>query len=397
MITKREKDLLWGLQEAGYFSLAEDTYKIDYHIDQFKDENSLEVFKLFRNISKFTETEFYKDFILNNFEDAYGLLLANDGFSLKIPANLKKDEVLKLLDEPNFAGNMDRTDFTEKYFWVFTHDKENLLKYKKYFDWNVVIRREFTLSEIIIETCAEELSNISYSTLLPIIEKLYNESIKPDSKINLNSYYFSSTLHRLENFNSTNAVDVHSKETVEKLLETIRFMKYYKEYDEECLSENAVGYGEDIRDFYSNLYKDFNDEFIINNIKLFDPEKIQKTGRMNEKILTAFLDSGNIYSKDINNYLNENKDLSLDFLRKYKDSKELYLLDGFYKQRELMKLYKENNNRIDPVKIYLYNEFVSDYDLKLISDNKYFYEKMTNYNITKLGMQRLLKEKNDAQ
>lgn len=139
-------------------------------------------------------------------------------------------------------------------------------------------------------------------------------------------------------------------------------------------------------EFYFDLYKDFTDEDIIEYLEYFRFDCLVYGNRMNENILSAYLDifDAKVYDNGLRKYVNKcvdakalsiylkNTNLSLNFLRKYiitlyntikfSKLKDKYLIELL---KEIGDLYIENRDLLknSAERIYLCNEYFDEWNL----------------------------------
>lgn len=376
-LTKREKELLSKIiynegeldekDEDGYYSSK------PFIVENFTKDEILENFDMFIHNKAFIESKMYRDIVLDYIDKMDELVKNIWSKQIPTPDWLGIDDIIKLLDH-GFLEYTSKRNFTEKCFLTFNHksQRENLLKYKDCFDWEYIFNKfsngyRFELCDTVIETCADKLNPLIYLQTLPLVEQLYKLNDKKED-----AYYLSKLVDRVEKFNTiTN--DIYSKDTIEHLLRETKYMVSNEEYvnitDYDVESDSKPYSDEDIKQKYVKLFEPFSDQYIYDNFELFNIHSLAKAGRVTEKLLVKYLESDKFIYLD--RFLcNNNRELSYDFLIKYY---KRFSLREIWKQKNILKAYKNKSIEVvEPCKIYLYNEFLTEEDLKYLSNTNKF-------------------------
>lgn len=333
MISEREKEMLYRIKNV-------DTYYIEEHFTEEEIIDNLELFLRFED---------YRD------SDAGMLLLLGlDDDRLKklslyeIPKRLKFQDALKLMDRGLKIG---KYDFTRKYTYELLSNRENLVKYKHLIDFELVVReklwfidRNKNAADNLIEVCYEEIKDVSTRTIL--------DSLGVNLGDKCENWEIGALIDRLTSLNNRQFKD---KEIINVLLDAVTGLKYTNP------------------DFYNDIFKYFDDDYIINNIEHFSPIQLDYADRLTETILQAVINNSKVWNKYEFGLSDIKTDLSIDFL--FYNCEKINNKMILWKQKNIIKAYKQHFNasiftdRIDLLRVYLYNARLDEDDLAFLKAN----------------------------
>lgn len=329
---KRERDILAIIRYSDYdITIPAELF------EDFTDEEVISDLFIFKGLKGFTESEKYKNLVFNISNNGLKDYLAeNDYVLLPMPENLKTIEVFQLIEDPIFKQYMDKCDFTRKYFY--TINKDSIVrKYKDCIDFNVLLYTNSYIDTKVLEILYDDISKIDTSTILNIITKYQTQ---------LNGLL----IDRLESMSKeSKSIDLN---IVNKLLEGMK----YADINDENLKY---------------IFDNFDDNYIINHIEIFDYRKILQAGRLTEDIFQAIIDYANSsFNTLYRPFLSEaflSHNYSKEFIVKnnhvFRDVKESYM------QKEIISLYPERDfDWIDPSGLFALNPYLTDNDIHCLMD-----------------------------
>ena len=317
-------------------------------------------------ISNLTDEEIKKDFVLlNRFESfnrsktAVQILMELTDDELKIfknphqlypiPQELKLDDLLSLIDR---GVEILKGDFTEKYCYYLSSDKNLLIKYKHLICFETLVTRcKISYFDNIMECYYDEIVNVSTRSILDKLN--INTDLFYDGTVTNSNYLLSLLLDRLRQINKRQFKD---SEVIKRLLEVI------KGY---CVENTFNGKNQDIFDY-------FDEDYICENIEYFNPMQLNDAGKLTEKILQKIIDKPKIWDQYQHGFSDNLIDLSEDFIiANYKKIQNKNIL---YTQKNIIKVCKKysENEQSNPInemvllQIYLCNTKLSEEELDWI-------------------------------
>lgn len=329
MLTKRERNMLNDINR---------NVDITYLIKDLTDQDIKEHLLLLNGFKVFNESDRIVDILMKLTNDEIKIIFDDDYTKLHpIPKNLEFDQVLSLI---NRGVSVYNHEFTEKYWYRLSRDKNLLIKYKHLICFETLIRCPIYKNTNILECYYDELVKVSTSVILDTLGfKLSDEPI--------DNIHFSLLIDRLNFINKRQFKD---EELIKVFLENIKY--------------------EDIRDEkLIEIFKYFDDDYIKQNIDYFDPLQLKRAGRLTEDIYQVILDKNNKdkfskYNPEVYKLQEEGMtELSLEFLIK---NISILKTTNLELQKNALELYKIYLDTINLGEVYFYNSYLSQSDLEYI-------------------------------
>lgn len=327
MMTDREKELLCNSE-----------YINDYILSNFTDEEIIDNINLFIYKLKFSETETYARIIINATPEMFKNL-DKHGYGIPIPKTCFSRKDLENAIEKGM--NVSKMDFTRSWMHL-CNTADNINKYKKYIDFDLLVREDKYISDELIEACYEELSKVSTRALLQRMEQSAGTKFE-------NSYEKARLLDKLENISNRK---FSNDAFIMRLLKGFMDVPYTNP------------------DYYKEIFEYIDDQYIIDHFLLFNPLQLVYAERFNEEIYKKVINNETMFSRYGYELQRLVTDLSVDFLVNNYKSMNPYLLSFQKNIIELHKLHPLVD--IHPETIYFHNKYLTneelDYVRNLIKD-----------------------------
>lgn len=318
MITDRERELLY------HCSIS------DSILERFTDEEIIDNISLFIYKQNFSETETYRRIIINATPEVFKKL-DEHGYGLPIPTGFYRKDLENAIEK---GMNVSKTDFTRNWMSM-CNNTDNINKYKKFIAFDLLVREDKHISDELIETCYEELSQVSTYALLQRMEKSTGTKFE-------DSYEKARLLVKLENISNRK---FSNDELTKRLLEGFKEVPYTNP------------------NFYKEAFEYIDDKYIIDNISLFNPLQLYYAERFTEEMYQKVIDNENMFTRYENVLQQCVTDLSLEFLIHNRDKLNPYRL---LFQKNAVKLLKIDPKDMQPEIIYFHNTYLSDDELEYV-------------------------------
>ena len=330
MISKREQELLWSLDDIS-----------EYKLETYTDEEIIDNINLFLRFESFRETKRAAD-LLCKLDDAQ---LKGLGTIFNLPVCLRFEDALELM---NRGLNISKSEFTEKYLFAFGYEKEYLVKYKHLLDFNTIISKKLwyvnknkNITDNFMEVCYDELKEVTTRTLLDAIGVNLGEEC-PTWETGL-------LMDKLVSINNRQFKDI---EIINALLDAVKSITYTNP------------------DFYNKIFKYFDDNYILANVRHFNPIQLDCAGRLTEEMLQKMINDQGwiVYEYGMAHIQLQ---LSDDFLINNQDKiKNRWMLIN---QMNIVKAHRRTFEKLltkeEIVKVYLHNKYLDDDDLEYLKDS----------------------------
>lgn len=331
MISEREKELLYDIVD------------IDEHrLEKYTDEEIIDNMQIFLRFENFRETKRAAD-LLCKLDDAQ---LKDLGTIFNLPVCLGFEDALELM---NRGLNISKSDFTEKYLFAFGYEKEYLVKYKHLLDFNTIIykklwyvnNRSKNITDNFMEVCYDELKEVTTRTLLDALGVNLGEKC-PTWEMGL-------LMDKLVKISNRQFKD---NEIIKVLLEAITGLQYTNP------------------DFYTKIFNYFDDNFIMDNIDIFNPIQLNYANRLTEEILEVFISKSKVWERYKVGFGYDNPIPQLSECFIYDHYEDLNMLHIYITQKNILNAYRhfsdvniDFKSNVDLVIIYLHNPHLTEEEL----------------------------------
>lgn len=345
MISDREKELLWDIDEIS-----------EYRLEKYSDEEIIDNMRLFLRFETFRETKRAAD-LLCKLDDAQ---LKKLEYIYDIPTLLHFEDALALMDR---GLDINKSAFTEKYLFAFGYEKEYLVKYKHLLDFNTIIykklwyinNRSKDITDNFMEVCYDELKEVTTRTLLDALGVNLGEKC-PTWEMGL-------LMDKLVKISNRQFKD---DEIIKVLLESITGLQYTNP------------------DFYTKIFNYFDDNFIMDNIDIFNPIQLNYANRLTEEILEVFISKSKVWERYKVGFGYDNPIPQLSECFIYDHYEDLNMLHIYITQKSILNAYRhfsdiniDFKSNVNLIIIYLHNPHLTEeeldwlrYELKDVDFNK---------------------------